>query len=48
MKLPQAKPIENAEKDNFVRATQPMLAQLIKFQAKNQLAKIEGPSANVL
>ena len=48
VKLPQAKPIENAEKDNFVRATQPMLAQLIKFQAKNQLAKIEGQSANVL
>ena len=47
VKLPQARPIAKAEKQAFVRSTNPILAQLAEYQAATQLASAQSENASV-
>ncbi|MGS2724814.1 peptidoglycan DD-metalloendopeptidase family protein [Porticoccus sp. GXU_MW_L64] len=46
VKLPQAKPIADKHKANFLAQTQPLMASLARHSAKSQLAQLDKPVKN--
>ncbi len=48
VELPQAKPISEDEKTNFKQATKAMLAKLVEYQTRTQLASMQIDQTNAL